>query len=59
MNEVPVIAFRFPPEDARLLRQVAENRGEDMSSFVRRAVYTALAELGYLEERAKDLGLEG
>ncbi len=54
-----MIGFRFPPEDARLLRQVAENRGEDVSSFVRRAVYTALAELGYMEERAKDLGLEG
>jgi hypothetical protein len=53
-----VVGFVFPWEDAELLKRVAENRGEDVSSFIRRAVYQALAELSYLDaDRKKALGI--
>jgi hypothetical protein len=42
-----------------LLREVSKNRGENMSTFVRRAVFSELARLSYLEEsEKKTLGIE-
>ena len=52
------VSVRFPIRDVDLLRAVVKARGEGVSSFVRRAVYVALVELGFVgEDRAKALGL--
>lgn len=45
--------MRFTPELHKLLKQVAEARGEDLSDFIRRAVYKELAELSFLSENMK------
>ena len=46
-------------EEVKLVKQVAKDRGEDLSDFVRRAVKTELARLSYLSpEEKKALGLE-
>ena len=47
----------MPRESIELLKTVCKARGEDMSSFVRRAVYKELADLSFLSsERKKALG---
>jgi uncharacterized protein (DUF1778 family) len=54
----PVIATRMPEQEIKLIRKIASARGEDLSAFLRRAVYKELAELSFLsEERKKALGL--
>jgi hypothetical protein len=53
-----VIGFRIDEKLANLLRKVCEARGEDVSSFVRRAVKRELALLTFLsEEEKKALGI--
>lgn len=48
----------MPLKDVELLRRVSRNRGEDISDFVRRAVYKELASLSYLPvDQKKSLGL--
>jgi len=47
------VGVRFTPELHKLLKQVAEARGEDLSDFIRRAVYKELAELSFLSENMK------
>lgn len=45
-------------DDNTLLRKVCKARGEDLSSFVRRAILMEFATLGYLsDEQRKALGL--
>lgn len=52
------ISFRIDDELEELIRKIARARGEDLSDFVRRAVKTELARLGYLsEEEKKALGI--
>jgi predicted DNA-binding protein len=47
------IFIRLPNELYILLKEVAEKRGEDMSTFTRRAILKELAELELLNEAHK------
>jgi hypothetical protein len=52
-----MIALRIEVEEKELLRRICRARGEDLSSFVRRAIRMELARLSYLsEEEKKALG---
>jgi hypothetical protein len=54
-----IIGARFSAEDIELLKKVCEARGEDFSSFLRRAVKSELARLSfYTPEVKKALGIE-
>lgn len=56
---IEVIGFRIKSEDKRLVEEVSDARGEDVSDFVRRAVYHELATLNYLPpSKLKALGLK-
>jgi hypothetical protein len=49
----------MPKHDIELLRKVSHDRGEDVSDFVRRAVYKELAGLGFLSAaKKKALGIK-
>lgn len=48
-----IVAARFRKEDRELLKQICEARGEDLSSFVRRAVRREFARLSYLSAEEK------
>lgn len=53
------IGFRVPPEIHELVARVSKARGEDITSFARRAVLLELAELNFLpEEQKKALGIQ-
>jgi uncharacterized protein (DUF1778 family) len=53
-----VISARMPKQDTELIKKVAKARGEDLSDFVRRAVYRELASLSFLsDEQKKALGI--
>jgi len=53
-----LIAVRLSPGDRELVEKVCIARGEDLSSFVRRAIRIQLAELSfYPEEVKKALGV--
>jgi hypothetical protein len=43
----------MPQEDVKLVKKVSHDRGEDVSDFVRRAVYKELASLNYLSKKQK------
>jgi uncharacterized protein (DUF1778 family) len=54
----PVVFARMPKEEIELVKKVAKARGEDLSDFVRRAIYKELADLSFLpEEQKKALGV--
>jgi hypothetical protein len=53
MVENHIVGARFPKGDFTLLREVCDLRGEDLSSFVRRAVRTELARLSYYSPEVK------
>ena len=54
----PVIFARMPKSDVELLKKISQDRGEDVSDFVRRAVYKELASLNYLSrQQRKALGV--
>lgn len=54
----PVVFARMPKEDIELVKKVAKARGEDLSTFIRRAVYKELADLSFLSrEQKKALGV--
>ena len=42
------IGVRLDSSDATLLKRICKSRGEDLSDFVRRAVRTEMANLGFL-----------
>ncbi len=44
-----LIGVRLDSGDVLLLKRVCKSRGEDLSDFVRRAVRTELAKLGFLK----------
>ena len=48
-----VIFARMPKEDTELIRKIAKARGEDLSDFVRRAIYRELARLDFLSQEQK------
>jgi uncharacterized protein (DUF1778 family) len=53
-----MIGVRMPSEHIDLIKRVCKARGEDLSDFVRRAIYKELADLNFLpEEQKKALGL--
>ncbi|MEM2249313.1 MAG: ribbon-helix-helix protein, CopG family [Candidatus Aenigmatarchaeota archaeon] len=53
-----VVFARMKKEDVELLKRICEARGEDLSDFVRRAIYKELASLSFLsEEQKKALGM--
>jgi uncharacterized protein (DUF1778 family) len=59
INTNKIVAARFTVEDASLLREVAKQRGMDVSDFVRYAVRKELARLSYLsDEDKKALGVK-
>ncbi len=52
------ITVRFAPELYEVIREVSRNRGENQSTFIRRAVLTELSKLAYLTpDQDKALGL--
>jgi len=52
------IGVRITPKLYGLLKRITNARGEDISDFVRRAIYKELADLSFLpEEQRKALGL--
>ena len=52
------ISIRIREEDLDLLKEVCENRDEQMSDFVRRAILLQLASMSYLDPaRKKSLGV--
>ena len=56
--EYKICTIRMRREIAELIDRIAAQRGEDFSSFVRRAAMKELAQLGYLpEEYRKALGI--
>ena len=53
-----IIGARFTQEDIELLKKVCIARGENISSFIRRAVKTELAKLSfYSSDVKKALGI--
>jgi len=58
MKEV-YIGAKIEPEIRELVRNVAEKRGENISTFLRRALIKELAELSFLpNETKKALGMK-
>jgi len=52
------LGLRVPRDLYALITKVSEDRGEDISSFARRAILKALAELSYLPaDQKKALGV--
>ena len=47
------IGIRLKHEDKELLQRVCEDRGEDISTFVRRLIRIELARLSYYPENVK------
>jgi len=55
----PIIFARMPKEEVELIKKICKARGEDLSSFVRRAVKMELARLSFLTElEKKALGIK-
>ncbi|MCK4443763.1 MAG: hypothetical protein KAW09_04410 [Thermoplasmata archaeon] len=56
--EKSLIGAKFPREEADLIRDICQARGEGISSFVRMAIRVQLGRLGYLDrDECKTLGL--
>ncbi len=54
-----VVGAEFSKEHVGMIKEIASRRGEDVSSFLRRAVLLELARLSYLKpEEKKALGRE-
>jgi len=47
------VGIRLRPEDYRLLEHIAKARGIDKSDFIRQAIRSEFAKLGYLDDRSK------
>jgi uncharacterized protein (DUF1778 family) len=53
------IVIRLTDSDYLLIKEISHKRGENISSFVRRAVRRELAQLGFLDNSTRRaLGLE-
>jgi len=48
-----IIGIRFSKNDIKLLNSVCKDRGESMSSFIRRATKKELARMSYLTKAEK------
>ena len=51
--EHKIVCVRFNSEELTLMRKVSKTRGEDVSSFIRRAVKKELVSLGFYNEKTK------
>lgn len=57
-NNTTIIGAKVPRRINTILKDVCKKRGEDVSDFIRREVYTELARLSYLSpEEKKALGV--
>ena len=53
-----MVSFTLPKDIHDLVDKVSSERGENKSSFMRRAIYTLLAKMSYLSnEQKKALGV--
>jgi len=57
-NRTRIIGARFLPKDAGLIKKVCILRGEDISVFVRRAIFRELVRLKFIKGEMKK-ALEG
>lgn len=58
-EEQVYIGARVPKRMLTILKEVCQKRGEDVADFIRRNIYTELAEMGYLtEQEKKALGIK-
>ncbi len=58
-NEITVIGAKVPRRISTLLKDVCVKRGEDVSDFIRRGVYSELARLDLLDpEEKRALGVK-
>ena len=48
-----IISVRFPTSDVFLVKEIAKNRGQDVSDFVRLSVKKELARLSFLSKEEK------
>jgi len=48
-----IVAVRFSTSDANLLKEIAKDRGQDVSDFVRLSVRKELARLSFLSPKEK------
>lgn len=46
-----IISTRFSSSDANLLKEIAKNRGQDVSDFIRFSVKRELARLSFLSDK--------
>jgi len=53
MVKQKIIAVKFPKGLVALIRKISNERGECISTFVRRSVRKELARMGYLSESEK------
>lgn len=54
-----MLGVKVSKQNRELLEKVCRLRGEDLSSFIRRAILKELAELGFLDSKQKQaLGLD-
>jgi hypothetical protein len=53
LNKTTYLGARFPEGEADLVKEVSRLRGEDISDFLRRAIYRELARLSYLDDKSK------
>lgn len=52
-NKTKIIGARFKPKDEELIKRVCTLRGEDISNFVRRAVFKELIRLKFIKGEMK------
>ena len=52
-NDFKIVGARFPISDTKLLNEICQARGEDISDFVRRSVRKELARLSFYTDKEK------
>jgi post-segregation antitoxin (ccd killing protein) len=52
-TELKVVGARLTLEDRRFIKEVCKARGENISSFLRRALKRELARMGYFSEKER------
>lgn len=48
-----IVTLRIQDDIIGIIKEVAARRGEDVSSFIRRAILKELARLGYLSDETR------
>jgi uncharacterized protein (DUF1778 family) len=52
-TELKVVGARLTLEDRRFIKEACKARGENISSFLRRALKRELARMGYFSEKER------